>query len=224
MTRFPDLEKLEDREIRIAAADAAVADLKKWADQYSGLIADRELIAQRIEESRNLAEATRGFSADIEAMKNQFLILNAMSDSGDGRAPQGRGVQFEKFLTALFELFDMEPRLSYSLEREQIDGSLSFDTDDYIVEAKWWKSAVDRRELDIFDSKVRRKGKNALGIFVSVSGFTKDALDEYENRASFVTFDGGDLFLVLEGRIRLDDLLKRKNPASAVRSNADCRS
>jgi len=29
----------------------------------------------------------------------------------------------------------LEPRLAYSLESEQIDGSVTFDTDDYIVEA-----------------------------------------------------------------------------------------
>ena len=64
--------------------------------------------------------------------------------------------------------------------------------------------------FDVFDAKVRRKGKNALGIFVSVSGFTRPDLDAYEERTSFVTFDGSDRYMVLERRVRLDDLLRAK--------------
>jgi len=60
-------------------------------------------------------------------------------------------------LTDLFVLFDMEPRLSHSLAHEQIDGSLSFDTDDYIVEARWRQESTSREHLDVFKSKVERK-------------------------------------------------------------------
>ncbi len=104
----------------------------------------------------------------------------------------------------------MEPRLAYSLEREQLDGSLSFDTDDYIVEARWWNKPVGRNETDVFAAKVRRKGKNALGIFVSISGFSRDALEEYGQSTPFLALDGTDLMCVLEQRLRLDDLLRRK--------------
>jgi len=104
----------------------------------------------------------------------------------------------------------MEPRLSYSLEREQIDGSLSYDTDDYIVEARWRKEPVDRGDADIFAAKVRRKGKNAVGLFVSVNGFTKAALDQYQEATPFIVMDGTDLYLALDQRVRLDDLIKSK--------------
>ena len=104
----------------------------------------------------------------------------------------------------------MEPRLSYSLEREQIDGSLSYDTDDYIVEARWRKDPVDRGDADIFATKVRRKGKNAVGLFVSVNGFTKAARDQYKEATPFIVMDGADLYLALDQRVRLDDLIKSK--------------
>ena len=44
-----------------------------------------------------------------------------------------RGYAFEALLAKLFLLFDMEPRLASSLDREQVDGALTFDTDDYVV-------------------------------------------------------------------------------------------
>lgn len=121
-----------------------------------------------------------------------------------------RGRQFEGFLHQLFELFDLEPRLSYSLKDEQIDGALSFDTDDYIMEARWRSEKVSREQADAFAAKVARKGKNALGLMVSVNGFTTSAVRAHSNRTSFMTIDGPDLFCVLDGRARLDYVLSRK--------------
>jgi len=124
--------------------------------------------------------------------------------------PQQRGKCFEQLLTSLLLLFDMEPRLAYDLEREQIDGSLSFDTDDYIAEARWRHEPAGRGDADIFAAKVHRKGKNALGLFVSIEGLTKDARDQYRESTPFIELDGSDLYLILDQRVRLDDLLKLK--------------
>lgn len=130
--------------------------------------------------------------------------------SADSSHPHQRGLDFETFLYKVFALFDLEPRLKLSLEYEQIDGAMTFDTDDYIIEAKWWKSRVDRVELDALKSKVERKAKNTLGLFISISGFTSGALDAYRERTPLITLDGDDLYCVLDQRVRLDDLLKRK--------------
>jgi hypothetical protein len=80
-----------------------------------------------------------------------------------------RGRRFERFLNGLFDLFDLEPRLTYALEYEQIDGAFSFDTDDYIMEAKWTKDKTDIEDANHFAVKVSDKGKNALGLLVSVN-------------------------------------------------------
>ncbi len=204
MKRFPDLEKHEDAEVRIAEAQKAVAELRRWSEEFSGLRAEEDRVAGELKAAREQAAALRRFADDVEALHQSFLRLCAALD------PKERGEAFQGFLAALFSLFDMEPRLAYSLEREQIDGSLSFDTDDYIVEARWRKEPATRADADIIDAKVRRKGKNALGLFVSINGFTQDAIDAYTEGTSFMTLDGADLMLVLEGRVRLDDLLRRK--------------
>jgi Restriction endonuclease len=124
--------------------------------------------------------------------------------------PQARGRALEGFINKLFRLFDLEPRAAYSLEHEQIDGAFSFETDDYVLEAKWWKDPMEREQLDVFATKVRRKGRNALGLYVSINGFTKGALDVYSDSTPFVTMDGGDIMAVLDERIRLDEMLRRK--------------
>ena len=58
--------------------------------------------------------------------------------------------------------------------------------------------------------KVRFRGKNALGLFVSVNGYTVGDLDLYAHSTPFLAMDGSDLMCVLEQRLRLDDLLRRK--------------
>jgi hypothetical protein len=104
----------------------------------------------------------------------------------------------------------LEPRLAYKIALEQIDGSFSFDTDDYILESRWRAESASRGDADIFAAKVRSKGKNALGLFVSVNGFKSTFLERFKESTPFITMEGGDLYAVLDNRIRLDDLLRAK--------------
>lgn len=224
MEQFPNIELIKDEQDRarwLDAARRAVEHLRKLTDRFADLVSDQERAAAEREARRAQDEAQRSFTAELDRLRMRFLQLQSESDA------KARGHALEPLPTDLFVLFDMEPRLAYSLEREQIDGSLSFDTDDYIVEARWRKDPVSRGDADIFATKVRRKGKNALGLFVSVLGFTSDAIEQYAEATPFMALDGADLYLVLEQRIRLDDLLKLKKrhanetgacflPASAV--------
>ncbi|GAA2975236.1 restriction endonuclease [Actinokineospora diospyrosa] len=206
MHKFPELERLEDSVNLVRKAKEAVAELQRHTSQHEQLIIERE----RSEAERNAhsqqAELARRFSDELDTLKNDFYRL---ASQGDGN-PHQRGRDFEKFLNHLFELFDLEPRLSYVLTNEQIDGAFSFDTDDYVLEAKWTKDKVDVPQANHFATKVRNKGKNALGLLVSVNGFTAGALDEYKRSTPFMTMDHADIICVLEQRARLDDVLRRK--------------
>lgn len=205
-TSFPDIERLiePDRSLRLGEAKESVDRLAALTEQFSDRIQEQERLKADLATAKTRGEMLRKFDADIEGLKATFLSMEASEDH------RQRGYDFEMLLNKLFRLFDMEPRLGYHLDTEQIDGSLTFNTDDYVVEAKWIAQPVDRATADVFDAKVRRKGKNALGLFVAIKGFSADARKAYNERTSFITMDGGDLFLVLDGRIRLDDLLHVK--------------
>ena len=204
MERFPDLEVFEDADTRVADATRTVAEVRSWAWKYSSTITGPQRRAVERAATTQRAEATHTFANEIHALKERFLELGSMSDA------HARGRAFETFLNRLFALFDMEPRLGYRLQYEQIDGSISFETDDYIIEAKWWQTAVERKHVDEFTAKLGRKGKNALGIFVSVNGFSAGALAAYRESTPFLAVDGEDLASVLNQRVSLDDLLRRK--------------
>src|SRR5690606_22916337 len=135
----------------------------------------------------------RRFADDLESLNSRFLDLHRETDV------HARGYAFESLLADLFLIFDLEPRVSYSIDLEQIDGSFSFDTDDYILEARWRKDRADRPDGDIFKTKVESKGRNALGLFVSINGFTANLLERYKTSTPFITMDGMDLIAILDG-------------------------
>jgi hypothetical protein len=204
MESFPNLEQQEDRAEMLAKAKAAVAELRKWTGRHQAVIDEHEKYAAKLAKAAADAGKSRAFSESLAKLKAEFLALHASSN------PQARGKEFERFINELFGLFDLEPRAAYSLEREQIDGSFSFETDDYIMEARWWNEPIGRGHLDVFARKIERKGKNALGLFISVSGFTQDALEEYCSATPFITMDGVDFTVILDERVELRDLLRRK--------------
>lgn len=214
MDAFPNLAAQEDREKLIADAKRAVTELRIWTTRHQEIADAHKRAAAAMAEASEKASKNRAFSESIAKLKQQFMDLHKLP------SPQARGIAFEGFLNQLFGLFDLEPRAAYSLEREQIDGAFSFDTDDYILEARWWKNTIGRGHLDVFAKKIERKGKNALGLYVSINGFTQDALDEYASSTPFITLDGMDLFMVLEQRVRLDELLRRKKRHS--NETGDC--
>lgn len=206
MTSFPELERHEDRDKLVSQAEEAVSHLKAQTQAHEELVLERERSKAARKAYADQAVLERQFADDIARLKDQFLDLSRAL----GEDPQTRGVEFEKFLNELFAVFDLEPRLAYRPSHEQVDGAFTFDTDDYILEAKWTKQRTSRGQADEFASKVQRKGKNALGLLVSCNGLSEDAISVYNRSTPFMTMDGVDLFAILDQRVRLDDLLRRK--------------
>lgn len=207
MKRFPNLEHIkdpEDRKLRIAEAEEAVGLLSYIIKDYEADLAEAETHRAATQAYAAQMEALRRFNEDLDALKARFFDLQAQSDVHE------RGRAFERLLCDLFLLYDLEPRLAYSTSLEQIDGSFTFDTDDYIVEARWRANPADRSDGDVFAAKVRRKGKNAVGLFISLNGFTRPFMEAFEESTPFIVMDGADLYMVLDNRVRLDDLTRAK--------------
>lgn len=204
MTTFPDLENHDDSEKLTEKARSAVAELRQQVEPFTAWRAEGDRLAAERAAVDQQASLRRKFDEDLAALQRRFDGLRLMNHVHQ------RGIEFETFLYELFELFDLEPRMAYNQPTEQIDGAFSFDSDVYLLEAKWMQKPMSREQADAFTMKVARKGKNALGLIVSVSGISQAVIDTYNTSTSFITMDGSDLYCVLEGRVRLEDLLARK--------------
>jgi hypothetical protein len=111
----------------------------------------------------------------------------------------------------LFEIFDLDPKASFKVTGEQIDGAFTFDATDYLLEAKWQQQPVAAEDLDSLAAKVGRKLDNTLGLFLSINGFSTDAVTAHSaSRKVILLMDGSDLMAVLERRVDLVELLHRK--------------
>ena len=162
----------------------------------------RETIARRREE----ANKYRAFNEELTKRKADFIQFHSKLDHNE------RGYDLEKLLNELFGLFDLTPRSPFKRTGEQIDGSFVLDRDHYLLEAKWTKDRVNLADLRDLDGAVGSSLDNTLGLFISVEGFSAEGITAYlqGTRPRIVCMDGCDLFMVLDGRIDLADLLQRK--------------
>ena len=208
---FPHLARLDDGPARVAEAKAAYDAVRTVIDQYSELAASREAVRREVEETLAEASARRLHNSRLNQLHGQFLEMHRSSDE-----PQKRGIAFERFLNALFELWDLNPRAAYSIEHEQVDGAFTFRTDDYILEARWWAEQLQPKDLNDFRVKVDGKARNTLGLYVSISGFTEGAIAKHSHgQTPLILIDGPDLMPILEGRIELSEVLERKRRHAA---------
>jgi hypothetical protein len=204
-TDFAHLKQWEDSQTKIRKAKDAVEALRRHASGYFQLKEEREKAEERKTIFAGMQKEKESFSNMISVLKDDFMRLVVETNS------QKRGFSLEKFLNSLFTLFDLEPKESFRVEGEQIDGAFTFDGNDFLLEAKWQEKPVDLGDLYKFGGKIEGRFKLTLGLAVSINGFTKD----YNQSKSplmktMLLMDGEDLMAVLENRIDLKDLLFRK--------------
>lgn len=142
----------------------------------------------------------------LDILKQRFYDLSTQADR------QSAGLEFEKVLNELFALFELEPRSPVNVTGEQIDGSFSLDSEIYLVEAKWCKEPIPEADLLVFRGKVSGKSQFTRGVFISVNHITKEAEDVITRgkQPNFFVINGHDVAMVLEGRIELSSLLRKK--------------
>lgn len=202
---FSHLRRLEDGKEKEERAKNAVVALKKLTIQHYDLMEEEKRKEQKRKKAYEEILKNKGVSERLEVIKKEYFNLISSAD------PQKRGFKLEKVLKKLFILFDLDPKASFRIIGEQIDGAFTFDNTDYLFEAKWQQEPVRIKDLDGFSGKLARKLDNTLGLFLSVNSFSEDAVKAHSSgRRLMILMDGSDLMAVIEGRIDLIELLLRK--------------
>jgi hypothetical protein len=211
MDDFPQLAWLEDAPEKIARAREAVARLRKYIQPYEEQLAAEAVASARITQAKEEARLRQGTADALQGLRQEYFELLAMDDA------QRRGFAFEGWLLRLFEVFDLDPRASFRVEGEQVDGGFTLDNTHFLLEARWRKALATKDDLGAFKTKVDDKAENTLGLIISIEGFDATALSRHSQRGSpLVLADGGDLLAVLDERIDLRDLLRRKHRHAAM--------
>lgn len=198
------LKQLDDGASKYQHAVDALAALRTQVEPYRKLRDREEEQAQARELLRAQAETRQAIKSKLEELKTQFFEIVVLP-------AQARGYALEKLLNELFAVYDIDSKGPFRNVGEQIDGAFSFEGTEYLLEAKWEDARISTDALSVFAGKVQRKLDNTLGLFLSMNGFQGNALTLHsQNRSVIILMDGADLMAVLEDRIDLAALLKRK--------------
>lgn len=213
-TDFSHLKRCEDPEQKICTAKEKVEALRAHVKGHLDLLKEREEAAERRETAKQKRTSSFAFKNKLDELKAKFYNI-AMSSNH-----QQRGYDLEPFLNELFILFDLDPKSSFKIAGEQIDGAFTFDNNDYLLEAKWQKKPVDAGDLYKFAGVLAGKLKNTLGLFISINGFSPECTaTKSEALKAMILMDGADLNAIFDDRITLHEMLYRKRRHASQTGN-----
>jgi hypothetical protein len=216
MKNFRHLEELEDGKSKADKARKAVRDLKSLVDAHDDVTREDEAIEKRRREHSERLRSSTAVLQKLQEICNRYMGLVTSTSL----TSQQRGYELERVLYDLFELFDLDPKASFRITGEQIDGAFSLEGTEYLFEGRWQKDAVDSGDLDKFAGRIQRKLDNTLGLFLSINGFSEDGVKAHSaGRKLTLLMTGEDLMAVLEGRIDFVSLLLRKKQHAARTGN-----
>lgn len=196
---FDYLKGLEDGASKVQCARRSVEKLRELVSKHDASLLESKKMEASIQKSiiKNI---------DLSIFEKEFAELTKIQN------PQKRGFEFERFLCRLFEIHDLNPKGSFKNVGEQLDGGFELESTFYLLEAKWEDNPQNASTLNLFNQKVTGKLDNTLGLLISMSGFSKDAIECFQKgkRTSILLMDGQDISVVLQGLVGLVPLLKRK--------------
>jgi len=201
---FPDLKGWEESEKMTAEAKEAVAALSEFISEQERETEDeREKLARREAGARQREQVLQA-KGSLENLAASFTQLtNAIGT-------QVAGYAFEDWFYDLVKFSEIENRRPYRGGGRQIDGSITVDATTYLVETKFSNDKTEPKDVADFYRKVVRKADNTMGMFLSVAGFTDQAVEEASGeRSPLLLFQVDHLLHVLQGSMTLAEVVRR---------------
>ena len=210
-----------------------IAEIVKIAADWTGFhLADNEYAARatvqkarevlgrmkieevREAERREKEERVRAERELVEFRKHLELLLMMFDELTQCDDAHRRGYLLQDLLNRLFDLNKIPVFRSFTRNEgaEQIDGAFKLEGWYYLVECRWRQKLADIRELDGFHGQVNRSGKQAMGLFLSINGWSENVPPMLKQNPdkNIVLMEGYDLRSVLTGVIDLQDFILSK--------------
>jgi len=204
---------------------AQVRELVNVKDSFTRINIEREMErkAKIVEAGKKIA-AEREHKAKVAGVKSQLFGLFAEANA------HKRGKVLEGVLNSLFAVCGILVREAFTIKGrcgegviEQIDGLVELDGQLYLVELKWWNSALGTGDVSQHIVRVFNRGGQVRGLFISYSEFTEPAVttcrDALAGGAVVVLSKLQELVELLEKEGDLKAWLKAKITAAIVDKN-----
>lgn len=182
-----------------------------WAPEFLGSLSENglERARQTAVKMQTIEDTSKAQNKRVAALRDLRTRFYSLAEEQDRQAA---GYALENLLNELLRLFDLEPRPPFRVTGEQIDGSFLLDYETYLVEARWHQHPVSESDLLGFRGKIEGKSAFTRGVFISLNGFSSQAIDAIVRgkQPTFFLMEGYDLTTVLEGQADLPPLLRFK--------------
>ncbi|MBZ4396630.1 restriction endonuclease [Myxococcus sp. AS-1-15] len=159
-------------------------------------------------------QATKPTAAKTSTLEDLDRLLRAFDDLIGHADKQGRGYQLQDLLTELLTIEGVDVQRSFTRNEggEQIDGAFKLEGWHYIVECRWRKKLANIRELDGLHGQLDRSGKQTMGVFLSINGWSDNVplLLKQSPAKSIILMEGVDLRSVLSGALSFSELTLSK--------------
>lgn len=193
---------------------AARATVQK-ARELLGTLETMEAREAKQRELARKAEIARMAQERAEMFRKQSELLLMMFDEmARTENPQQRGYLLEGLLNRAFDLHEIPVVQSFRRNdgAEQIDGAFKLEGWHYLAECKWTSRLPDGKVLDSLKGKVDRSGRQTMGLFVSINGWSEHVIGLLKQNPdkAILLMDGYDLRCVLTNQVDLRDFLLAK--------------
>ncbi|OLS17086.1 MAG: hypothetical protein HeimC3_49800 [Candidatus Heimdallarchaeota archaeon LC_3] len=146
--------------------------------------------------------------------KELKLLLRMFDDMHQMEENIKRGFLLEDLLNRLLKIFEIKNYRSFKRNEngEQIDGAFVLNGWYYLVECRWRQKMSDRSELDSLSQKILRSGKQTMGVFLSINGWSENVVPLLKQNPNkdIILLDGYELRTVLNGSNSFEELMTKK--------------
>ncbi|GLI95225.1 hypothetical protein [Methylocystis echinoides] len=172
----------------------------------------RERILQEQRAREN--EGRRRRERALVLQQQSDLLLAQFDQASIDEDVHKRGYLLQDLLNRLFDLhrFPVTRAFQRNDGGEQIDGAFELEGWHYLVECRWRAKLADIREVDGLLGQVRRSGRQTMGLFLSINGWSEHVagLLKQNPDKSILLMEGYDLRSVLAQQADLRELMKAK--------------
>lgn len=209
-------------------AKGIVSDIRRIVDGKDTITKikqelEKERLNHQSEHLAHIQEIQRK-QAEREKIKIDLFSLFSIPDSQSQR----RGKFLEGVLNRLFTTDEIIIREAFEVVKEpgegiteQIDGVIEIDGYIYLVEMKWWKDPLGKKEISPHLVNIFNRG-HAGGIIISNSGFTHPAIEtckEALTQKIIVLCELEEMVILLEQKLELKDFFKAKIRTAVTEKN-----
>jgi hypothetical protein len=185
------------------------------ARELKGVLAEADAREKAEQERAERERAERQQKEREGVRRRESALLLAQFDHLSTRGePQERGYLLQDVLTRLFVAHGIAVVKSFQRNAggEQIDGAFELEGWHYIVECRWREKLAAIRELDGLYGQIARSGKQTMGLFLSINGWSEHVVPLMKQNPdkSIILVEGLDLRMVLAQSVDLLRLLKAK--------------